>query len=57
MKQVLLFEANSLEQLEEKMNASIRRSNDGDEVVDVKFIPVAKESYIYYFGQITYEIK
>gem|GEM_PF-6394915 len=56
--QIILLEANSLDELEEKVNSSIRRSDDSlYETVDIKFIPTVRDTYIYYFAQITYKNK
>jgi len=56
--QIILLEANSLDELEEKVNSSIRKSDDSlYEIVDIKFIPIVRDTYIYYFAQITYKNK
>lgn len=56
--QVLLFEEETMDELEHKINETTRKAEfDGYEIIDIKFIPVPKERFICYFGQVTYTNK
>lgn len=53
--EVALFEGADLEDIENKLNEFSRTAkSDGFKVVDIRLIPVVRESFIYYFGQVNY---
>lgn len=53
--QIRLLEANNIEELETLVNKELQGLRNTNEIIDVRFKPVTRESFIYYYAEIIYK--